>query len=301
MPTVVASNITPNVHFTYRKCNAGADLEQGDVLAKTQPIVSLIDQVHPHYGKDDYTHFLVLTQSCDLVKSRIKARYLTLAAIRPLALVVDREIQKDQKHSLEQLSNSLSIQKKARIHDFLVKLLNNNDSDYFYLHQEPALEFNEPSCAFLRLSVAIRAEEHYEKCVDARIFGLNDTFKAKLGWLIGDLYSRVGTDDWVPTYRPKEQFKEMVAEILDGSCRWFDSPQLEKAKKLFDSGDAQAIVDRPSARHFIDGVKADPKKERVVERVAELIAVLDLANQPVTREQITVLLKNDSVLQSLLR
>lgn len=50
--------------------------------------------------------------------------------------------------------------------------------------------------AYLKVSIPLKSGEHYDKCLKAKRIELADEFKAKLGWLIGDMYSRVGTTDW---------------------------------------------------------------------------------------------------------
>src|ERR1035437_4182653 len=68
-------------------------LLQGDLLVRNEELQSILSQAHGYYAAaPDYNYFLVLTQSCDLVRRRSKptARYITLAAARPLTLVVDR-------------------------------------------------------------------------------------------------------------------------------------------------------------------------------------------------------------------
>lgn len=286
------------IHFTYQKPEVGSSaLEQGDILQKTPEICKLIEIVHPHYLKEDYSHFILLTQSCDLVprEGKCKARYLTLAAIRPFSLLLSREIQKEQKKELERFANVLSTGKRGGFVDFLQKLFNNNNSDYFYLHAEPALDFPEPSCAFLRLSIAIRAEEHYDKCLAARMFSLEDTFKAKLGWLVGDMYSRVGTDDWVPDYHTEQEFRALISNTLNESCEWVESTKLEKAAKSW------SALGRPSmgveeARKFIRETDTTTKKDRVLDRVFEVLGEFEILKSAELRKTITTRLGNDPVL-----
>ena len=59
-------------------------LRQGDLLIKNPHLKAAIAEAHKYYADTpDYTHFLVLTQSCDLVrrgKKPPKSRYITLAA-----------------------------------------------------------------------------------------------------------------------------------------------------------------------------------------------------------------------------
>ena len=47
-------------------------------------------------------------------------------------------------------------------------------------------------------------------------------FQAKLGWLTGNLYSRVGTEDWAPDNVSDAQFAEMVDDLLKRQCVWVD-------------------------------------------------------------------------------
>ena len=92
--THTTSQELPACHFTYSR-STSSNLMQGDVISKTSGLKRLLEEVHPHYLQDDYTHFLVITQSCDLVKrggKDCKSRYITLAAVRPLTLVLEREI-----------------------------------------------------------------------------------------------------------------------------------------------------------------------------------------------------------------
>lgn len=292
---------TERLHFTYVAPQASESLEQGDILEKNDEIKDLISKVHPHYLKEDYTHFILLTQSCDIVRSRnrLKARYLTLAAVRPLSLVLAREVEKEQKHALEKGANCVSSAKRGNFQDFIYKLLNNNNSDYFYLHSEPSFGFSEPSCAFLRLSVAVRADEHYDKCLKARKFSLENTFKAKLGWLVGDMYSRVGTPDWVPDYTTRQEFSKLVGDLLDGACQWVDANKLDRAKKLYQAENGSQSKDQ--LRAFIENTEPLSKRDKAIERVVEILGEYEgLANDEL-RNNISIRLKNDATLNTLIK
>ncbi len=194
----------PISHFTYKE-PASTQLQQGDILRKTEDIKNLLKIVHPHYLKEDYLYFLVLTQSCDLERrssKACKAPYITLAAVRPIELLLEREIKQYQiQHDLAK-GKIIDRSYYAKLQSFTEKLLNNNATEYFYLHEDAGMGFSESCVAFLRLSIAIKSKDHYETCLNAKILELDDTFKAKLGWLVGNIYSRVGTHDWVPTVVP---------------------------------------------------------------------------------------------------
>lgn len=224
----------PRTHWTYVPSTPGTGLCQGDLLKKTDALRELLAKVHPHYLKDDYTHFIVLTQSCDLVRRAgepCKSRYISLGAVRPLDLVVRREIEAFQRTELERRAGACGQKYRSALLEFLRKLFNNNERDFFYLHEDVAFGLAPSSCAFLQLSIAIRASEHYDKCIDARIGSLQEIFRAKLGWLVGNLYSRVGTEDWVPEHETKAEFNERLSEVLEDACWWVDDEQLRSAVK----------------------------------------------------------------------
>jgi hypothetical protein len=88
------------LHFAYEEREYKTDLRQGDLIEKSGEFADVIKDVHPHYyHSEDYHFFLVLTQSCDLVRRKMsagqvcKSLYITLAAVRPLATVLDREVE----------------------------------------------------------------------------------------------------------------------------------------------------------------------------------------------------------------
>ena len=191
-------------HFTYQEPDL-ACLKQGDILKKSDGIRSILEQVHPHYLRDDYQYFVVLTQTCDLVRRdsrQCKSPYITIAAVRSLELLLGMEIDKPQKTQVEIIGGICSLDLKQRMTQFLEHLLKNKEPDYFFLSDDTSLGFPDRMVAFLKLSISLKADLHYDTCLSAKVLGLTDAFKAKLGWLVGNMYSRVGTPDWV-SYRAK--------------------------------------------------------------------------------------------------
>jgi len=211
------------LHFTYSEPKLD-QLRQGDILRKTPELLSLIREVHPHYANEDYLYFQVLTQSCDLVRRNgkiCKSRYLTLAAVRPMRLIVERALDGYEKKFI--FDNQLfcsSVHRRA-LKDLFVKLFNNNDTQNFFLKASPDYGIDVDCCAQLHLSIAIRAYQHYDLCLGAKILELRDEFRAKLGWLVGNLYSRVGTQDYVPGAMPDEKaFEEFVQRTMEEYVAW---------------------------------------------------------------------------------
>lgn len=87
------------MHFTYSEPQG--DLKQGDLLRRTSSLEDLLRDVHPHYKeKQANKYFIVLTQSCDLVRRTshdpCKSRHLSLAPVRPLSLLLERYLAENQ-------------------------------------------------------------------------------------------------------------------------------------------------------------------------------------------------------------
>jgi len=251
----------PGCHFTYCVSAAG-DLRQGDILTKSQALSEVLKEIHPHYHrKDDYTHFLILTQTCDLVRRNgrpCKAKYVSVAAIRPVQLALEREVSQHQ-DKLDQVAGVCRESVRSPLRQFVARILNNNDPEYFYLEPEPTFGLYEPSCAFLRLSVALRAHEHYDKLIAARIMSLTEIFRAKLGWLVGNMYSRVGTEDWAPDHITDTEFNEKADQLLASVVQWVQDEQLKAAKKGFDT----TRLDREAFRKKVQETKVPRKKDNV--------------------------------------
>lgn len=239
-----------NVHFTYdSECDSN-NLCQGDLLRKTPELKSVLAEYHSYYDLDKYTHFIVLTQSCDLVrrdkKTSCKSRYISVAAVRSLQDVIARET--STSYNPIELDGIMccSESKKSAAESFLNRLLNNNHPDYFFLKSCPEVGLVKDSCAFLHLSIALKSVEHYDKCLDARSIGLTENFRAKLGWLVGQLYSRIGTADYVPSGLPsKSEFKDYIEQILTDYIAWVPTEmfsEFRNAAKSSASADKATVL-----------------------------------------------------------
>jgi hypothetical protein len=219
------------MHFTYRFPEG--DLKQGDLIQITDELRQVLSQFHPHYAtKADYSFLAVLTQSCDLTmrNGKCASRYITLAAVRPLITLVVRELEKHQRSNMEKDNMLCSSEKQHWVREFVIKLLNNNLPEYFYLAEDAEVGIQEPHVIFLTLSVAIKSE-HYDICQKARFGQLEEIFRAKLGWLVGHIYSRVATPDWVPTrIKNQEDFDTLVDQMLDSMAIWVSDAILERLR-----------------------------------------------------------------------
>lgn len=278
------------MHFTYQQPEG--DLHQGDLLEITPEIKEVLSEFHPYFSEHpDYLFLIVLTQSCDLVRrdGKCKSRYINLASVRPLKTLIDLELKIHQKTSIEVHNNFCSNDRRKWVYDSLSKLYNNNLEDYFFL--APATEFKiyEPHVAFLMLSVPIKSEKHYEKCIKARTAQLKEVFRAKLGWLVGNIYSRVATPDWVPNQvKDNKEFKDLINNILNDHTIWVDNHILTKLNAV----QKQRRKERGSKKYRIPSKEIEEltckfirEEEKKRERFTDLIVSLTKDTLPDLKEE----------------
>lgn len=255
------------MHFTYADPPELTELCQGDILARTPEIDSLLELVHPHFHKKNSNlYFMVLTQSCDLVPrqgGRVKAEYITISPVRSLDSLVSRQISALQSPGVKADLPVLTMKTKNTLAEFLQRMFNNNESGYFYLDGAGTPLVGD-CCAFLNLSIAIKASEHYQKCIDAKILQLNDTFQAKLGWLVGQMYSRVGTKDWesVP-------LKSKIQATLENAAIWIPDAGLKQLEDTYRARVAEGLVDGTMTQEEIASAikKVPTKKAQILEQL----------------------------------
>lgn len=218
-----------SLHWTYCETTDNKNLYQGDIVAKTTEFSKLLADYYPYYLNDNYKYFIILTQSCDLHKHddiRCKARYISLAPARVWNLIVKKELEYIQ-DEIEIRAGICSRDKKKKMGNFVESLINNNDSRYFFLYSQPENGLKEDFVASLRLSIALKIE-HYQTILSARILQLTEPFRAKLGWLVGESYSRIGTQDWALEGKTK-----IIERYLEGPIIWVsDKQKKEIIKKL---------------------------------------------------------------------
>ena len=220
--------------FIYRpvsELNRGA-LFQGDVLEKTSAVAKSIGQEHRHYAETaDYSHFIVLTQSCDLVRrqGRFKASCITIAVARPFGMVIDAYLDSHAKN----LDGTGFIYFTGKTFEnakrLLERHLNNTEPGHFFLPATENSGLAEDLVVSLRLAIALD-RKHYETLAQAKVAETADVFRAKLGWLKGDLYSRVATpdiDEQYPSDASKIKGKFYDRYISEGEKTKLSAPQAE--------------------------------------------------------------------------
>ncbi len=213
-------------------------MQQGDIIARDDRLLDILRSVHSHFCDEKYLGFMVVTQSCDLVrrkKGNCKARHLSIATIRELDQVLPEQL---KELSGFQQSRCLIQEKRVAAEDFLRRLIDQNEQSrgLFYLHPSADAGIAAASLAFLRITISLR-RDHYDVVQKSRVGRLKPEFANKLGWLVGNLYSRIGTPDWDEMSNAGDG-SNLVKQYLDDSApREYWVPEAwinEAAKKKFD-------------------------------------------------------------------
>ncbi len=245
-------------HWTYTPFEEENDLEQGDILKPSPELMELFADVHHHFVDDKYVGFMIATQSCDLVLrgGEAKAPYISLAVIRPLDNVIHKLIAKVSKPIKPGVFLKSS---KSGANELLSRIFNQNEQSIgvFFLHEDVDSGIAEPSVALLRVSVAFKSK-HYEVLRRARVGRLTAEFRAKLGWLLGNLYARPATRDWSEVVGGAEKLKELMTKFVSEQIpgrgpKWIDDVLIEEAKKKGINVNETTLDEleqlRPKSRH----------------------------------------------------
>lgn len=268
----VSSGYNGQVHFTYKNPPDMHSLCQGDLLKITDSIRGILKDIHPYFLNEQYKYFMVLTQSCDLVRrngSKCKTPYITLAAVRDFDTFFEDYLIKDK--CAEKVNDILLMdsKKRDRAYQFLERLYNNTEPDYFFLYREAALSFPNSMVVTLKVSIALKSELHYDACLAAKVLELSDEFKAKLGWLVGNIYSRVGTTDWESIMTSSER-SEMLSNELSSHCVIASKEQITELKNKINSTDT-SIHSIQDAADFIKSVPVETKYNQAISAIEQII------------------------------
>lgn len=273
---------------------------QGDVLQRTPAIDQILAAVHPHFHQHHKNlYFMVLTQSCDLVirdGGACKAPYITLAPVRSLDLIVERHLSQLPRTAIQSDLPVIGTKTRIKASEFLQRLLNNNESGYFFLDSEDT-PLDDDCVAILGLSIPIKADLHIQTCVDAKILQLNETFQAKLGWLVGQMYSRVGTQDWEPS-----RLNEKVRKMLTAAAIWVDDEKLSAVEQDFQAIAKQNPDARMSQTEIKKAISKVPdKRRRALDEATRVIRETLGPTQTELAERLRRRLEGDAGLSTVLR
>ena len=265
-------SVDRKMHFTYSSNPDRTTLCQGDILEKTEELTAVLRDVHPYFLNAQYKYFIILTQSCDLVRrdgKSCKSPYITLAAVRSPDSFLSNHFLNN--HFATDVNGFLLMESKEknRAYQFVERLFNNTEPDYFFLFREDMLDFPESMVASLKVSIALKSDLHYDSCLAAKKIELAPEFQAKLGWLVGNIYSRVGTIDWESIMTNAER-KHMLESELESRVIIGEREQIKTLKKQLLEKEPE-LHSREDALALIAKIPIKSRYDQVIEIIEEII------------------------------
>ena len=292
------------MHFTYTTKQNNNVLRQGDVIRITEELATVLRTHHPYFTNEQYKYFIVTTQSCDLERRNGKScnsAYITLAAVRSFDDFIDRI---SKKFAVSEAKGYKFIVKSrfSNLQQYIEQLYNNNNDDgYFFLNSEPELDFHEKMVAFLKVSFALKSDEHYDTCLAAKKLELADDFKSKLGWMVGFMYSRVGTVDWLSnSFMDADAFKGMIVNELSPRFIVGENQKIEVVKSKLLSSEIE-VDDFDALQKLVDEVRIESNYEKAIKELNRIISSLPDTIDVSSRRILEAKILSSSTLKNLIK
>lgn len=260
------------MHWTYEPFKEDSDLCQGDILEPSDALKAIFQDVHSHFTNEKYRGFLVLSQTCDLVRREGEpcgATHISLSVIRSLQDIISDSLRNNFGYLAPGVYNQGI---KKSVENLAERLVNQNEYalGLFYLH--PCLDsgITVGAVAVLRVSISLKSSLHYETLRASRVGRLNTNFQAKLGWMVGNLYSRVGVPDW------KENADEGVeGELLKKILAFSREEPLWLDKNIYKKiiGEEPNFENLPTheQNNLIEKYKPVPPKDKILEIIGNTV------------------------------
>lgn len=207
----------PVPDYVYREKISENSLSQGDILKVDGQFRRYFMEFYPaiNHPEDKDKYVMILTQSCDLVKTKKrkpKLGHVNVCLVRSFKAVVDRLITEEIKPAFVDGKNIFQKADLDKLKDRLSKLLNNTDQKtHFFLPRK--LPFNEDMVALLPLSFSFRTD-HYDLLLQSKVLELKPEFQAKVGHIISQLYGRIGTCDLTDCGWDDKKIRNYIKDIL---------------------------------------------------------------------------------------
>lgn len=291
------------MHWSYTP-KADGDLRQGDILLPTEDLRKAMDTAHKWFNHPKYLGFLVISQTCDLVRrggGLCKTPYIEIAVVRPFRGYVLTLL---RRHCVWIGDRFFPKSEWRTATELIDRIINQNESTLglYYLHPESEIGIGEGSIALLRVSIAMRAYEHYDTLVSARRGRLDPEFANKLGWLCGNLYSRVGIKDWKETKEDKKNAEFIKNSLLSDDVgtgpKFVDCPE----KLLEELRDRKVNLQAETASIIEDTIRKyseKPYKEKALDAVYRVLQRQNI--DEAIRIKVRNILQNDPDFMSSLR
>ena len=248
----------------YQKNNPAKseDLQQGDIIANNEEVRDLINQFYRHNSYLECVAYIIITQSCDLARhdgEACKTSYINLVPILPFEDVFLSLLEKVCRNY--KIKERLYSAKggKSKANELIESICSQNAwaLGVFFLHANLDVKIPMDSLALLQVSYAFPANDSYDTFRKSRNGRLDAAFQGRLGWLVGNLYSRIGT----PNY-PEEGYKQIIELLMSSDednskiPRWINKRQLKRIRDA--TGSDAKDLDIQRVNELLSGY--DPKE-----------------------------------------
>ncbi len=201
-------------------------LLQGDLIEIKGEFLEKFKEFYPGISHTEGNHgyALVLTQSCDLARRVVRKQlqepachHILVCIVRPVSSVFKSELKFRRFKTAENGFTYLEQSAYEALQLSLSRLINNSESTNLFFLPKTAL-LKEEMVAVLSVSFPFRCSSVYQSMIDARVATLKPEFRAKIGYMLADLYGRVATSDLFEVGWNDPDLIEHAGKIL-GDCK----------------------------------------------------------------------------------
>lgn len=300
-PTLSTSN-PMNFIFVNESNLDPSTLMQGDLLKRNKLLgETLREHSENPLNFEAIQYFVVLNQSCDLVlrNKKPKTQYITFAPVYDLAIAINERTNKLKDNNIDGQISICNSKDRTQTLQYVERLLNNSERDYFCLPLECHESFSDDHCISLNLTISI-SNKFYNQCLNSKIGQMEEIFAAKLGWMAGNKFSRVATPDIEDilkrTGNATSYKSTFIARAFSSQTIWLSTHQIRELKKII----KRSNVSKPlSNRKLLELTNQVPSNYSLA--ISRIVAIL-LNDKIVNYEQVDEIkekLTNDKNLKSL--
>lgn len=265
----------PNI---YQDIAPESGLQQGDILDKSPAILSALGKVFPEDLISKTNAFIVLTQTCDLMrrnKKPCKAKYINLATVSPLEdsiiMLLDDICDRASLNAGSTISGIYISKDKYKAEQLIERILNQTEEDraLFYLPPQADAGIGVHSIVNLQVNAPLKVD-CYDSLVGNLKGRLKNEYQNRLGWLVGNLFSRVA----IPEFDINEK-KSIIKDFLTPKDKesgpfWISRDAITEAqsKKIEMNENEKTIRE---LYELLEAQKPSSSKEKAMKRIISII------------------------------
>lgn len=219
------------------------NLYQGDIVESSGEVFGLVKNALrdlAKYDAESVRAFMIITQSCDLVVRDNHRRNTTHVALAPVTTLKDAVCDMVVPMLYRRVGRYVSEDDRNGYNTQLNRILNNSNDNCFFLFGDQANGLGGHSCARLRVHLPLAEPNACEVLLRHKRGQLSGVFRAKLGSMLGSIYSRVGTPDFESFGQAGKEDRARVVSSLSGLIDWVKPDEFKCwSQGLTNDGDEQ--------------------------------------------------------------